>query len=391
MSSDREGQHKQRILDAYAHRESDRVPLFEQSIASDVASEILGREAFTGTTYLHYQEACAWAQGESAHAEFEERLYEDVIALGKALDLDMLHPPWRKSERPCVRADAVTFVYGDPAGDHEVWRFDPAAKSYGVAEAVRKRSIQSTDELEAEVEAQEAAADALVISDPWEAAGWAGRMQREYGEEYEVTGGAGISIPLNEDWLVACVVRPDLVGRALDAQLVRACKQVEAQAQIGLKVIWGGGDLADKNGPVYGPRVFRELVLPRVQKLVAKCDELAMYYVYRTDGNLWPIEQEFFVESRIHGYGEIDHEAGMEIATLKERYGDRITFWGNVPTGTTVYGGTEAEVREFARRLIDAAAPGGGFILGTSNSVLPGTPARNVVALFEEGREYGKR
>ncbi len=55
--------HKERIRAAFEHREGDRVPIFEQSVASDVASEILGREAFTGTTYLHYQEAVAWMRG----------------------------------------------------------------------------------------------------------------------------------------------------------------------------------------------------------------------------------------------------------------------------------------------------------------------------------------
>lgn len=383
--------HKQRVRDAYEHRESDCVPLFEQSIASDVASEILGRPACTGTTYLHYQEACAWMRGAAAHADFEEQLYRDVIDLYVALDLDMLHPPWRKAERPALQVDARTFLYGDPDGDCDVYRFDPASKTFGVAERVRRGSPRTAADLEADVEAQEAAAAAFTIADPWAAAGMMGRMQQEYGHSYEVTGGVGLSIPLNEEWLIACVQRPDLVGRSLDAQLLRARKTLVAQAAIGLRVIWGGGDLADKNGPVYGPRVFRQLVLPRARALVAACEELGLWYVYRTDGNLWPIEREFFVDSGIHGYGEIDHEAGMELATLKARYGGRLTFWGNVPTGTTVHSGSEGDVRDFVRRLIDAAAPGGGLILGTSNSVLPGTPARNVVALFDEGRRYGAR
>jgi uroporphyrinogen decarboxylase len=327
--------------------------------------------------------------GEQAHAEFEEQLYQDVVELFRALDLDMLHPPWRKSERPALQLDEYTFVYGDPDGDHDVYRHDPVAKTFGVSSQVRKRPMASPDELEPGVEAQEAASDAFTVGDPWGAAGAMGRMQREFGDEYEVTGGVGISIPLNETWLTACAVRPDLVARSLDAQLVRACRQLEAQAAIGLKVIWGGGDLADKNGPVYGPRIFRQLVLPRAQKLVRKCEALGLWYVYRTDGNLWPIEREFFVDSGIHGYGEIDHDAGMELSRLKPLHGDRVTFWGNVPTGSVLYRGSERQVREFTRQLIDVAATGGGFILGTSNSVLPGTPAKNVVALFDDGRKYG--
>jgi len=328
-------------------------------------------------------------RGETAHAEFEAQLWEDVLDLFRALDLDMLHPPWRKAERPVRQVGEYSFVYGDPDGDCDVYRHDPVAKTFGLAESVRRTPLLSPDDLEPQVEAAEAAAAAYAIADPWAELGWIARLQREYGEEYEVTGGVGLSVPLNEVWMAACVARPDLVGRYLDAQIARARVQLEAQAAIGLKVIWGGGDLADKNGPVYGPRVFRSLVLPRARQLVDKCNDLDLWYVYRTDGNLWPIEEEFFVASGIHGYGEIDHDAGMEMARLKARHGKRITFWGNVPCGSLLYHGGEAEVRQFTRQLIDAAAPGGGFVLGTSNSILPGTPVRNAVALFEEGRRYG--
>ena len=81
---------RERILAAFQCGPTDRVPIFEQSVASDVASEILGRDAFTGTTYLHYQEAVAWMRGEKAHEEFvfvmaPERFVISARAPGGAL------------------------------------------------------------------------------------------------------------------------------------------------------------------------------------------------------------------------------------------------------------------------------------------------------------------
>jgi len=388
MAAQERFSHKQRALAAFAHREADRVPLFEQSIASDVASRILGRDACTGTTFLHYQEACAWMQGETAHAEFEERLYRDVVDIYRALDLDMLRAPWRKSERPAARVDEYTFIYGDPDGEHDVYRFDPRSKTFGHVRSAGKKILSSVEDLEREVERWEKRTERLRIDDPWEYFGMTGRLQKEYGEEYLVVGSGGITIPLTEDWLTACVLAPDLVKRFLEVQLRHACILLEAQARMGLKVIWGGGDLADKNGPVYGPAVFRDIFLPYIKRLTARCEELGLYYVFRTDGNLHPVEREFFAESGIHGYGEIDYEAGMQIPPLKKRYGDRITFWGNVPTGTLLLNGTPEEVADFTRRLVEEAAPGGGFILGSSNSIMPNTPPENVVAMFEAGKAY---
>ncbi len=382
---------KQRIRAAFDHRQTDRVPCFEQSIASDVASEIFGREAFTGTTYVHYQEARAWMDGEDAHEEFVERLYDDVAAITAELGLDMIHQPWRMPVRPSAQPDEYTFVYGDPDGDGAVYRFDPEAKTFGCVKA-RKRAEEALgdpDALEPAVEALEAQTARATVPDLAETDPWTLRLIRDFGARWEVQCGVGVGIPLDEVWLMACVLRPDLVERYLAAQLAGSLKRLEAYAALGVYVVWGGGDLADKNGPVYGPNVFKDLVLPVVRRLTDRCHELGMVYVYRTDGVLWPVEQAFFVDSGTDGYGEIDHQAGMTIERLKPRHGDRLTFWGDVPCGTLLRRGTEAEVVEYTKRLVDLACPGGGFILGSSNSIMPGTPARNVVAMYETAHTYG--
>ena len=388
---DNEIRPKDRIRAAFEHRELDRIPVSEQSVASDVASEILGREAFTGTTYLHYQEAAAWMAGEQAHCEFEERLDEDIVALARELGFDMLHQPWRVTGRPTGQLDEYTFLYGSLEGDYAVRRFDPEARTFGVVEqGGPSRPPDDPDELEPLVRSLEEQAARCEVADPRDAYPWHAEMLERYGDEFEITGQGGLSIPLQPAWLMACRLRPDLVCRYLDAQLESLSKRLEAQARLGLKVVWAGGDFADNNGPCYGPDVFRRIVVPRVRRLTAKCHELGQRYAFCTDGNLWPVEKEFFVDCNIDGYGEIDYDAGMDLDRLKPLYGDRITFWGNVPCGSVLHKGSVEDVVTFTKHVIDVAAPGGGFILGSSNSIVPGTPARNVVAMFETARQYGR-
>lgn len=378
---------KQRIQAAFAHQPTDRLPCFEQSIASDVASSILGREAFCGTTLLHYQEAAAWMRGDEAHAEFEDRLYNDLLAITATLELDMIHVPWRRPQRPALQLDDHTFVYGDPDGDHEIWKFHPVAGTFHRASAVRRKpASENPDDLEAGIARLEAQLDAATVPDIPED-DWSMRLQHDVGDHLEVCIGGGLSVPLDPLWLMACALRPDLVGRYLDVLVQRNLLTARAWAARGFTIVWGGGDMADNKGPTYGPQVFHEIVLPRVKRYVAGLHELGMKYVYRTDGNLWSIADGFFRDSGIDGYGEIDYDAGMAVPEVRARYGDTVTCWGDVPCGSLLHRGTAAQVREFVLRRREVWDGQGGWICGSSNSIVPGTPPENLVAMFEAARE----
>ena len=75
---------------------------------------------------------------------------------------------------------------------------------------------------------------------------------------------------------------------------------------------------------------------------------------------------------------------GMEAKTLKERQGDRITFWGGgVNTQKTLPFGTPEEVRAEVLERCETFAPGGGFVFNAIHNVQALTPTQNVVAMIE--------
>ena len=51
--------------------------------------------------------------------------------------------------------------------------------------------------------------------------------------------------------------------------------------------------------------------------------------------------------------------------------------------------GTVELIEDRVREAIEIAAPGGGFVLGTSDSIREGTPVENVRAYFEAAHRYG--
>lgn len=372
---------KERFRAAFQHEAVDRVPLFEQSFASTVASELLGMPVLTGTTDLHHDQAEASLAGDEAYEAFLDRVLRDNVALAERLGHSAVSVPWLMP-RPTKKLSGREYLYGDPdKGPWCVRRYDPESRSFGVAR--EGGGPTEMEDLEAGLDRLEAAARAGDGAPPEYPLHR--KLMALVGDRMDVVGGAGIAIPLTEVWLAATALRPDLVERHLDLNVRSAIRAIEAQAAVGIRVIWGGYDLADNRGPIYGPRVFRELVLPRIQRMTERCRELDIFYLFRTDGKLWDIGEEFFIQSGIHAYGEIDVDAGMDLVEVRRRY-PNVALWGGLSCGKLLRHGTVDEVRAETRRVVDGVGKRG-LVFGSSNSILHGTPVENVLAMTDEAQK----
>jgi hypothetical protein len=79
----------------------------------------------------------------------------------------------------------------------------------------------------------------------------------------------------------------------------------------------------------------------------------------------------------------------VDLAEVKRLYGERLCLKGNVETNLLL-NGTPEQVRAQVRECIEAAAAGGGYVLGTGDQVARDTPFENIQALVEAGLEYGE-
>ena len=81
--------------------------------------------------------------------------------------------------------------------------------------------------------------------------------------------------------------------------------------------------------------------------------------------------------------------AGMDPELLKQKYGDRIVFWGGgVDTQRTLPFGTPQEVREQVLRRCEIFSKNGGFIFNTIHNVQANTPVRNIAAMIDAVHEF---
>lgn len=79
----------------------------------------------------------------------------------------------------------------------------------------------------------------------------------------------------------------------------------------------------------------------------------------------------------------------VDLKEIKKRFGDRLIFMGNLNTYQLMLYGTPAEVKEAAKKAIEDAGEGGGFILSNGDQLGRDTPEENIIAMVEAAYEYG--
>lgn len=97
--------------------------------------------------------------------------------------------------------------------------------------------------------------------------------------------------------------------------------------------------------------------------------------------------------SRLDAIGDLPagriiwHFDQTDMVTAKEVLGDKACIMGNMPA-SLLFSGTPDEVTVYCRRLIDAVAGGGGFILAEGAVIDEGRP-ENILAVVNAAKEYG--
>lgn len=374
---------KERVQAAFDKRPTDKVPVYQAGFSSYAGSIVLGREAYVGGGIQQYREARALWEGPDAHAEYLERSRRDACDLCEVLDLDLIRPSyWRMPEKPTRRIDEYTFVYGDEAGDNwRVMQFNPATELYQIcAQASRSSPAEMTLEaLERSVAGDLPAPESYRPS----VADW---PELQFAVERFPTRacpgyGCGLAIPREPIWLEACALRPDLVARHLDRQLVTVPGNVAVMAELGLRYVCGGGDFAGPLGPIYSPKVFHELMLPRLQRISEICHAAGCYHGFASDGNLWPVADDLFGAAGVDFFYEVDRRAGMDLRRMRESF-PQVTLWGGI-NSATLHIGTPEEVRNEALTALETAQECSGIIVGCSNQIVIGTPPQNIETMFE--------
>lgn len=181
---------------------------------------------------------------------------------------------------------------------------------------------------------------------------------------------------------------PDLV-HTLARMTTDFCKAaVGLAADAGADVIVLEGDLAFNTNTLMSPDQYRRFVKPYHAEIVEFCHSRRLRVVKHSDGNLWPILEDL-VEVGFDGIHPIQPQC-MDIGQVKARLQGRTAVLGNIDCSFLLPFGTPEEVDAAVKETIRKAAPGGGYIISSSNSIHPGCKPENYIAMVRAARRYGE-
>lgn len=152
--------------------------------------------------------------------------------------------------------------------------------------------------------------------------------------------------------------------------------------------IWLSDDIAYTEALIMSPEVIRKYLFPWYEKYAALARENGKLFFFHSDGNQEPLLDDYIAM----GFDAIHpiEPKSWEVVELKKRVQGKLALLGTVDMDYPLARGTAAEIRAYVRQRIREIAPGGGFAIGSSNSVAKYVPVENFRAMLQAVADFGQ-
>ena len=344
----------QRVETTLHHDEPDRVPLAEIAIDYSIMSQFLGRPVTDDDV--------------AAQVDFWAGAGYDYILLTAG----MMRPGGvtRDSQVSKVIQDAI-LKDSDEAEDSEAWNVWKHAR------------IHTEEDLEAFPWEEAALLDLSKFHD----------VQPLLPEGMKIIAASGKIFTLAwmlmgfENFGVNLLLKPEFVTEVIERVARIQLQGLKEIASIpNVAAVWAVDDVAFGTGPIIDPKALRKHVFPWYEEFGRICREAGLYFFFHSDGVLWDLMDDLLALG-VNALHPIDPSC-MDIDEVKRKFGDRLCLVGNI-SNEILAEGTPEEVAALTRRRLKTIAPGGGYCLGSGNSVPDWARFENFMAMRETALRFG--
>lgn len=215
-------------------------------------------------------------------------------------------------------------------------------------------------------------------------------LLKEYSNEYFICG-VTVTTIFEAAWalrgltqlLTDFVSDPDLANAVLDIPYQYHLTAAKKLTEMGVDMIWIGDDMGAQNNMIISPRMWRKFFKPRMAEFISSLKTINpnVKVAYHSDGNIDAIIPDL-IEIGLDVLNPIQ-PASMDPAIVKEKYGDKLCFWGSIDEQYTLPFGTADDVKNEVIKRLRTIGKNGGLIIGPTHHVQLDTPMENFKAMVD--------
>jgi uroporphyrinogen decarboxylase len=192
-----------------------------------------------------------------------------------------------------------------------------------------------------------------------------------------------------ETFSMALFDQPELVERMFDKLGGLIYSMFERMVEYDcVGALWYSDDIAYTESLMVSPATLRQYLFPWMKKMGDLCRANDMPFIYHSDGDLFPVFDDI-IDCGVNAVQPIEPKA-MDIVEVKKKVGGKLCVIGNIDLIYTLTRGSVEEVEAEVKERIRTIAPGGGYALGTANTVPDYVIPENYRAMVESCLKYGK-
>ena len=192
-----------------------------------------------------------------------------------------------------------------------------------------------------------------------------------------------------ENFYVSLYKQPDLIDAMFRkvGELNIARFKLAAETSRKIVAFWGSDDWGYRNGLMISPAMMRRWVFPVHKKMAEIAHSRGSLYILHSCGDLKAIMDD------VIDYVKVDAKHSFEdtylpVTEAKKLYGNRIGLIGGVDMDVLCRR-SPVEVREYVSRILKVCKLGGGYCLGSGNSIANYVPVENYLTMLDVGLEGG--
>jgi uroporphyrinogen-III decarboxylase len=198
------------------------------------------------------------------------------------------------------------------------------------------------------------------------------------------------------EWYMSTVMRPDFIKTIFEKQTEIAIENLKRAFTIAgnyIDVLFVcGTDFGTQDSTFCSPETFQEMWLPYYRKINDWVHANTGWKTFKHSCGAVETFMNGFIESGFDIINPVQINArGMDTRKLKQKYGDKLVFWGGgIDTQKVLPFGSKEDVKRQVIEQCAVLSEGGGFVFNTVHNIQANVPLENVVAMLEALNELNK-